>query len=152
MAKKKGFTLIEIIVVMVIAGIVTYIAIINYTTYMEQGMAQGTKNNLLAIIGAEKNYYFNNGTYYYSPGVPGHEYNDDKNGIKNNLSLIINDPNYSYYCYNPSHFTCRADRTNGSRTMIWYFMTTLNGIPGLTPYCFNATHPEYCPPGSLMKT
>ena len=53
MTVKKGFTLIEIIVSLIIVGVVAIIAIPNVINSMEQGKASAAKNNLLAIIAAQ---------------------------------------------------------------------------------------------------
>jgi prepilin-type N-terminal cleavage/methylation domain-containing protein len=87
MAGRKGFTLIEIIVVLAIAGIAAAIAIPNLINSIEQTKAQEAKNNLLAISAAQEKYFEDHGSYYY--GV-----NPNANL---SLSSVTGDP-FSYSC------------------------------------------------------
>ena len=94
MAASKGFSLIEIMVVLVIAGIVAAIAIPNLINSIEQTKAQEAKNNLLAISAAQEKYFEDHGSYYYGA-----------NAIANlSLSGVANDPfSYSCSCYRIEH-------------------------------------------------
>ncbi|MDE1921524.1 MAG: prepilin-type N-terminal cleavage/methylation domain-containing protein [Candidatus Omnitrophica bacterium] len=91
MSVKKGFTLIEMIVVMVIAAVLAAIAIPNFITYMQQGQAKAAQANLIAIYGAQKNYYFNHGSWCAASC-------DNLTDINTNLSLNITDSQFQYVC------------------------------------------------------
>src|ERR1035437_6581695 len=100
---KKGFTLIEIIVVIVIIGILACIAIPNYCNFMEQGRAQAACNNMLTMYAAQRNYYFKTGCYYagYSstnnPCFPSNDVPDDINSL--NIALSLNIPDDKIFKY-----------------------------------------------------
>jgi prepilin-type N-terminal cleavage/methylation domain-containing protein len=122
MSAKKGFTLIEILVVLVIIGILAAVAIPNYNTMIVQGAVKTAQNNLTTIYTAQKNYYFNNGVYCIA----------GCNSLSNinlpaNLNLNITDNNFSYACAavaGPS-YTCTA--TNISDTSL--ILTVTGGTP-----------------------
>jgi len=151
MPEKKGFTLIEIIVVLVILGGLAAIAIPSYSTYTQQGAAKAAQNNLITIYNAQKNYYFSNGTYCVSSnGVC-----NSSASVNSNLSLNITDTNFTYTCtnnpFNPfvADFICYATNNGDSN-----FLLTLTGsnpivLPGgtppLNPSCQDPENPTYCP-------
>ena len=91
MTNKKGFTLIEIIIVMIIFGILTAVALPNYFTMLQQGAANAAQNNLLAIYNAQLNYYNTNNAYCLGPC-------DTLADINTNLALNLTDNNFSYAC------------------------------------------------------
>jgi len=64
MFNKNGFTLIEIMVVMVIISIAAVIAIPSLENYILQGASNAAEHNLVAIYNAERVYYFNQGHYW----------------------------------------------------------------------------------------
>jgi type IV pilus assembly protein PilA len=101
MAAKKGFTLIEIIVVLVIIGILTAIAIPNYYTSIYNSRVHGVENNLRAIAAAQSRYYEDHGNYYFS---------NDFGSINSNLSLSMASVNdgFTYQCIAGSPLTCSA--------------------------------------------
>jgi len=139
----------EIIVVLVIIGILAALSVPTYTTMVIQGAAKASQNNLITIYNAQKNYYFNNGTYCTSA-----------NGICNSLasinttlSLNISDNNFTYTCANTGGFQCTA--TNISNTNL--ILTVTGGLPNnptpivlpggsgtLNPSCVSNNN-AYCP-------
>ncbi len=109
---RQGFTLMEIIVVLVIIGVIVAFFLPNYNTPMQQARAANAQNNLLAIYSAQKNYYNNNGNYCYNTGA--NTCADTLADINTNLSLNIQDDGtYLYQCPNNS-FTCTATRNIAS--------------------------------------
>ena len=63
MLKKNGFTLVEIIVVMVIISVLVAIAVPNYFNFIEQGAISAAKDNLLVIKEGQQVNYFNKAGY-----------------------------------------------------------------------------------------
>ncbi|MEI7998026.1 MAG: prepilin-type N-terminal cleavage/methylation domain-containing protein, partial [Candidatus Omnitrophota bacterium] len=64
MPNKKGFTLLEIIVVSLIVGVLVLIAIPNFTNMLNRSYARQALTNLLAIYSAQQSYYMNNNSAY----------------------------------------------------------------------------------------
>lgn len=111
MANRKGLTLIEITVVLIVIGVLTAVSVPYYTAYTQQGAASAALNNLTTIYGAQNNYYMNNNSsYYISSG------SNDLPGINTALLLSLVDPGFQYTCsataaQNPQRstgFTCTA--------------------------------------------
>lgn len=150
MPQKKGFTLIEIVVVLIIIGILAVIAVPNYTTMLEQGMAQSAANNLMIIANAEKVYYFANGTYCSSLNGC-----STLNGINTALNLNITDSNYKYngsrlgpYADGSYSFMLTANRSAGPG--VWAAYMNYYQIPNTNwpnPVCIQGL---YCPSGTTL--
>ena len=68
MWEKKGFTLIEILVVIVIVGILAALTLPNYMAIKEKTLDREAKANLALIRAAEKIYKMEEGNYYPSSG------------------------------------------------------------------------------------
>ncbi|MDE2028332.1 MAG: prepilin-type N-terminal cleavage/methylation domain-containing protein [Candidatus Omnitrophica bacterium] len=94
---RKGFTLLEIIVVLVIITILTAVAIPNYTNFLDQGAANAAQNNLIAIYNAQKDYYLKNGYYCDNAGSSTGKCTSLAS-INTNLSLNIQDSYFTYQC------------------------------------------------------
>lgn len=62
--RDEGFTLIELMVVVVIATILFAIAIPSYMTYIRQARRTEAKTTLLDVAGREESYFSTNGSVY----------------------------------------------------------------------------------------
>ena len=156
MSNSKGFTLIEIIVVLVILAMLSAVALPSYTTMMVQGAANAAQNNLIAIYNAQKTYYLTNGSYYISASCP----SSDITNINSTLSLSITDSKFTYCCNNTSGFTCIATNTSTSNLSLTVTNASiiLPGGTGCTaspwsapcnPSCSSTNNPAYCPTTSF---
>lgn len=63
MLRKKGFTLIEILVVVIIVGILASLAMNNYFRVVERGRAAEAKNLIGVLRGMEFSYYLENNAF-----------------------------------------------------------------------------------------
>ena len=104
--RKQGFTLIEILVVLVIVGIIAAFTLPNLLTSVNQSKAGVAQNNLLAISAAESKYNEDHGAY--CTGACG-----TTAGINTSLNLNISDT-YTYSCGAGAPYTCTATATDGS--------------------------------------
>jgi type IV pilus assembly protein PilE len=114
MLGRKGMTLMEIIVVLIIIGIAAAVVIPNFSTPMAKSRAQNAVNNLLAIYSAQQNFYNNNNNNYcFSPGA--FPNCGSLAAINTALSLNIpDDGSYTYQCDNAfgNVNTCYATPTD----------------------------------------
>jgi len=148
MSNKKGFTLIEILVVMAIIAALATMAIPTYTTMLQQGAATAAQNNLVAIYNAQKNYYFNNNAYCVSSGNPSDcGYNLTTLDSSAHLNLNVTDSSFNYTCTNASGFQCTATNKSDSQLIL-----TLTNNPIVLPGGAGAANPScasdntsYCP-------
>lgn len=61
--KKNGFTLIELMIVVVIVGILTVIAIPSYTSYLEKARRSEAQTSLMELAAKIERFYSENHTY-----------------------------------------------------------------------------------------
>lgn len=87
--EKTGFSIIELIVVVVIISIVTAFAIPSYHKAMERGRSEQAIANLKSIYNAEKRYHFDTGAFYTcSPCTLA--------AINENLEIDVTDAHFTY--------------------------------------------------------
>ena len=83
--KKEGFTLLELLIVIIIVGILATLAIIQYKPYKENTLDREAQANLNLIYAAERIYKFeSNNNVYYSNSA-----NNTNAGINSGLSLQL---------------------------------------------------------------
>lgn len=110
MYRRQGFTLLEIIVVLIIIAIAIAFSLPNFTVPSEQALALTAKNNLLAIYSAERNYYNNNNGNFCWDAAGNATCGDSLPDLNTNLALNIQDDGtYSYSCSSAAN-TCTAAR------------------------------------------
>ena len=89
--RKKGFTLVELMVVIIIMGILATLAIPNYNNSLERALGQEAKANLKLIAAAERIYRMETNTYYPSFGNETNIAN-----INSNLKLSLTEAKWDY--------------------------------------------------------
>jgi prepilin-type N-terminal cleavage/methylation domain-containing protein len=154
MSKRQGFTLIEILVVMFILGILTYVVFPNLLNTQRNGAVSRAQNNLFTIYTAQQNFYFSNGIWCHSAHPKNLRFFcDNITDINTDLGLNMIDPTFAYICNNDaSGFRCTATATF-SGTVITLTLKNIpiayNGGVGIgtsNPLCASAPASIYCPP------
>lgn len=109
---KRGFTLLELLVSLVVLGTVGAVAIPNYYNSLEKARKSEAEINLKAIHTAEKLYKNKNGVYW-GPG------STTINSINSNLNLDLTAVNYAdgvNVTGSTNSFQARLQRTGGQAT------------------------------------
>ena len=135
--RNNGFTLIEIMIVVITLGVISSLALLSYSKVLERGHCANAKENLRRIHAAVQIYYLKHG----NSGIPGLS---SAETINNTFNINIVDPyfNYSTY-YDPGHGPIlsqgHATRLNGPT----YMCSAPFGIPinDTNPSCTSA---DYC--------
>lgn len=101
----KGFTLIELMIVVTLIGIIAVFAIPNYTKSVAKSYEKTGSNNLLIMYSAQK-LYKNNGNAYADAANVG--------DVNTNLNLNIIATGFTYACDGDAGgFECTAVKTGG---------------------------------------
>ena len=107
--KAEGFTLLELVIVIVVIGILSTLALPNYTRSREQALGREAQSNLRLVLAAEKIYRMEYPTYWPASGSDSNLIN-----INNNLKLSLTDTNWTWAITGtsgpPPTFTASADR------------------------------------------
>jgi prepilin-type N-terminal cleavage/methylation domain-containing protein len=109
--KVRGFTLTELMIVVVIVGILAILAVNQFSGGQDQALQREAVTNLKLIAAAEKIYRMEMGGYVNS---------SDAGHLNENLSLMLptSSPKWTYNVTNASAttFMSRANRTSGTST------------------------------------
>jgi prepilin-type N-terminal cleavage/methylation domain-containing protein len=116
MTKKKGFTLLELLVVIVIIGIFATVSFTHYVSTREDVLDKETISNLKLMRDAERICMVETGSYYPSSGSV-----SDIGAINTNLSLMLSGGTNRYWDYAVYSTGCvQATRYNGPNARGWY--------------------------------
>lgn len=133
MAAKHGFSLLEIIALLIIAGVLAAVIIPNLLNSTELTRAQVARNNLYAIAAAQQRYYEDKGSYCVQAGCGNTTAN-----LNTGLRLSITD-GFSYTCTTAgTAYQCTASDTKDTLTL----SVNANGT-GVSVTCVPS---GYCPP------
>ena len=104
----RGFTLMELMVVLVILSVITALALPNYNKSVANAKERRALNNLYLIYGAEKTYFARNSSVYWPPNGPLYTLAQ----INTSLGLNILADGDTYTCrFKPgpsTGYTCKA--------------------------------------------
>jgi prepilin-type N-terminal cleavage/methylation domain-containing protein len=106
----QGFTLTELVIVIVIIGVIATLAIPYFTTSQERARGKEAIINLKLMAAAEKIYRMESGNYY---PLPGQGEQSVVGQINSDLKLSLTEANWDYSINNTNGFTARAKRLPG---------------------------------------
>jgi prepilin-type N-terminal cleavage/methylation domain-containing protein len=133
--KSKGFTLMELMVVLIIMGVVAGLAMPKYAQSLERSHRKDAENQLMLIHSAQDMYASRNNNVYWGPAVgatPALKLAD----INQNLGLNILANGMDYDCTTANggeDYTCTATRNGGAAFIITVTEAVIN--PGVNPSC-----------------
>lgn len=116
MNSQKGFTLIELLIAVSILGILTAIAVPQYTGYVSSSRKANAINNLRAIYMKQQEYFTNNNTFYGTV-VCGNDATAINNALFSGQNIVAD--SYYTYCITPvsgATFTARATLISDTTT------------------------------------
>ena len=111
----KGFTIMEIMIVITIMGVIAAFAIPNYGKSIDKGYERTYYTNLLAIHAAQESYFLDTGKYY--PGAGQTKGMDDVN-----TALGLSLPHDKYW----NSFECSSG-TDADFDCLFIYRPTLSG-------------------------
>lgn len=106
---KKGFTILELLVVLIIIGVLAGVALPSFNKAKESALEKEAQTNLRLISAAEKIYHMENNIYFTSA---------DRIAINDNLKLSLPAQNWNYKIVTGAGFTAKAQRANDA-TNVW---------------------------------
>ncbi len=113
---QKGFTLIELMVVVVIIGVLAALAVPNLTAVREKTLDKEATAALRLVLVAERQYRLATNNYWPSAAVT----NSNIDQINGNLSLVLASSNWAYrvrVVAGGASFTANASRQNRNWTI-----------------------------------
>ena len=118
MTDKRGFTLLELIVVIIIIGVFATISITHYGSTKETVLDKEAISNLKLIRQAERMYNVETTNYYPVQAIGTVS---DIGTINTGLSLMLPTASNRYWDYVVKYTGCsKATRYNGPNSRIWY--------------------------------
>ncbi len=131
---RQGFTLLELIVVIVIIGILATFAMPAFMTTKEHALGNEAQANLRLIRAAERIYRMEQGTYFPATGsvtdIGG------SSGINENLKLFLNENNWDYTISGGTDtFTATATRSGPHPTGCVYTLNQSSENPVGNVHC-----------------
>jgi type IV pilus assembly protein PilA len=129
--EKKSFTLVEILVVIIIIGILSGLALPQFGVSKERTLDREAKVNLLSLQEAEATYKMENGTYYPAIGTTKNVIRDINANLK--VSLPGSGTNWTYTLVNIAVENVQATRVGaGGRTWTILLPPGSSDIPTCT--------------------
>jgi type IV pilus assembly protein PilA len=127
---KKAFTLMEIMVVIVIIGAITAIALPNYNKTIIHAQKQDAINNLKMIHAANQLFYSRTNNFF--PTSSPADLTQINEGL--NLDIIAND--LTYNCTSTAGYTCTAIRATAPTFTVTLTEAQISSTnPACTGYC-----------------
>ena len=132
--KENGFTLLQVLIVIIIVGILAALGYINYTKIQESSFDKEAQSDLILINSAEQIYYTENNNAAY--GQPPLNSNSGLNAFLN-LSLPSVNSNWNYRISNvtPTAFTATATRTSNIVPVRVWTISGSTANPNPRPSC-----------------
>tara|TARA_Y100000816_G_C26022644_1_gene535050 strand:- start:483 stop:905 length:423 start_codon:yes stop_codon:yes gene_type:complete len=132
----KGFTIVELLVVVAIIGILSAVGVVSYNGYVSSSKKTAAENTIQQIALAQTEYYSNSGQYYLSENgdtcsASADTSSDIEDQLFNGENIIADDIDFEICIFGDgATFTIRGeDQAGGSSCII---TLAKNGAPNRT--------------------
>ncbi len=129
MRRNKGFTLIELMIVVVLVGLLARVAISSYSSYTKKSRRADAVNTLVAISMAEERYRANNATY----GTLAQVWNSVSTSNQGFYTLSITNVTATSYTITATGTGTQSSDTEGATACNSMVLTFSNGSITNTP-------------------
>jgi prepilin-type N-terminal cleavage/methylation domain-containing protein len=128
---KKGFTLLELLIVIIIIGILSTLGITHYGGIREQAMDREAIANVLLIMSAERIYRMEDDNHLWF-------FSNDIGQLNANLKLSLSPGNWNYAAVNAAGGFCVEAQRNGAGGRFWHMFFGDPLPPPSTGSCINS--------------
>lgn len=124
--RKAGMTLLEMLIVVVIAGVLATLGFVNYSGVREHSLGKEAIANLKLIAAAERIYRMEYGFYFPTTAAPFAGSTSDAGVINTGLRLSLTTSRWTYGISgaNTTQFTAAADRVGAGGNLDCQFQLT----------------------------
>ena len=131
MGKKAGFSLLELVVVIIILSVFATLAIRHYAAARENALDKEAISNLKLLNAAQKSYFLDIGTYFPSAGST-----SNIGAINSAFKLLIPASANRYWNYQVWSTGCCQATRNGADNRSWHMsINDADGIPDAGAGC-----------------
>ncbi len=139
MLRKKAFTLIEVMIVIVIIGILASMASANFGTSMKKARARDARNNLVVIHSANLMYKARNAKHCVEDSKCADITNINNMNGTQTLNIVANGATYTCPNKTTAPFQCTATGTD----FLWT-LCLVSEIKSASPSTDSGTNNPYC--------
>lgn len=98
MKSSKGFTLVELMIVMAIIAILSMVALPSYRSYVVRASREAAQTEMMQMAALQEKIYLNSNSYSVAADIIGAPYNGQVGGGLGKTGGLSNDQKYTFTC------------------------------------------------------